>query len=192
MIQDILGRHGYELDETLIKFCTEKLHLPQEWLLDARALSCRAAFDYVKEADILITVGRWDEAHQTIISNIAPHAIIKGQFADLRRLLDTFSDKRVLNWASGGQVYLDYLDLLRPSSQRDTFKPKFHSTRYAENVIIQRLSRNLSNMKARTFHQHVAITEMSSFVSSLLASSEAGVSVILVLIFPQLLMPCID
>ena len=135
-IQGVLARQAGELpddtdaddtDDTdddgndgggVFRLLTQKYMVPSKWIWEAKALHARAVTqDHVREVQYLIRASNFEEAHRALVDTVAPQAVIADDIAALGRLLDAFKDVDVIEkWASGGQVYRDYLTLLQLTS----------------------------------------------------------------------------
>lgn len=131
-VQGLLARHGGEIgnankgtgtgagasadeESSTFKALAEKFMLPRPWLWEAQALHARSvARNHVVEIEYLLRASNWEAAHKTLVEVVAPDAIIGEDLAVLERLLDGFKQvDRIEKWSSGGQVYVDYLHLLK-------------------------------------------------------------------------------
>ncbi|GAO48900.1 hypothetical protein G7K_3063-t1 [Saitoella complicata NRRL Y-17804] len=177
-IRDILARHFGELsteDEAGVSlFLTEKLKIPPVWILEAKALHARYEQDFQSEATHLLAAKRWTEAHKTIMNHIAPAAVIANELDRLRELLAKFENvDGVKGWEFGGQVYLDYINLVQPVPI--AFRPAAQGlpTANSHADISRRLLFSLPQLKARVFEQRVAKCEMSACLARSVQAEKA-------------------
>ena len=56
------------------------------------------------EYDVLVAAKDFNAAHEIVVAELAPEAIIRGDLSLLRRLIAPFSPSIVVNWDVGGQV----------------------------------------------------------------------------------------
>lgn len=110
-IRDLLFRHP-DPTQVEIAFLTDKLHVPWEWLHEARAAHLAAAGDAYGEYFELIPAGLVDRAQRTLITKLAPEAVLREDHALLRRLCEALEPTHPTGWEYGGKLFLDYLDLI--------------------------------------------------------------------------------
>ncbi|KAI9678795.1 MAG: hypothetical protein M1817_005853 [Caeruleum heppii] len=131
-IQGILsrnaGRIGEPGDDTFQMLVHEYV-VPEPWIWEAKALYARSVTeDHVVEVHCLLRAENWDAAHSTLCRSVAPQAIIADDLDRLRYLLGGFANvELVRGWNLGGQVYLDYLQLLHVMRHPDGSSHRSHS-----------------------------------------------------------------
>jgi nuclear pore complex protein Nup98-Nup96 len=119
-VQQMLERHvslnnSTELEKEI--FLINSLHVPIEWIHEAKALRAKAENNYIAEAWHLLQAKQWNRAHSLIISHIAPEAIVNGNHQSLCTsyllpLANTDVSSQIQDWANGGALYLDYCNML--------------------------------------------------------------------------------
>lgn len=99
---------------------TTALRIAPSWIYAAKAQHARAVLgDPVKEVQYLLAAGSFAQAHEVLCRAVAPAAVIANTQHDLdalATLLNGFAgapEKDVIEWHTGGAVYVDYLALLR-------------------------------------------------------------------------------
>lgn len=118
-IQEQLCRHAGKIgSETSSVFgiLTEKYRIPAAWVWEAIALYMRSVTqDAAAEVQSLLRAGQPVEAHRVLIQQVAPQAIIERDYGQLARLLALFesSQRLISQWSLGGEIYNDFLALLR-------------------------------------------------------------------------------
>nr|KAG5698811.1 hypothetical protein BaRGS_019663 [Batillaria attramentaria] len=120
-IRELLGRH-IQLStkpEYLEKenFVLQRLLLPPAWIHSAKAVRARYLHKYSEEAEQLLRAGRWNQAHQVIVTHLAADAIVNENHKYIMSYLDELAVPErsitILNWNTSGKVYHDYVTLLR-------------------------------------------------------------------------------
>ncbi|MCJ1391499.1 Nuclear pore complex protein Nup98-Nup96 [Xylographa bjoerkii] len=159
---DTLARHAAnisEVDAETIQLLTVVFKIPEAWVWTAKALYARTVQEnHVKEVDYLLRAKCWNEAHKTLCRVVAPQAVIEQSHGTLLQLLENFAGKdKVSEWPVGGQVYEDYLRLIRGLKGRE------------RHAVIQRLLHALPNLVQDRpgklgFIEMVAVQEMSAVV----------------------------
>jgi nuclear pore complex protein Nup98-Nup96 len=96
-------------------FVIERLKVPCGLMHRAKAVSAHYFGEYRLQAFHLLKGAQWNEAHDIIISHIAPRAIIENDtqflYSSLRLLAEPDHSISILSWDTTGSVYLDYLKL---------------------------------------------------------------------------------
>ncbi|XP_069825440.1 nuclear pore complex protein Nup98-Nup96 isoform X2 [Dendropsophus ebraccatus] len=119
-VRELLNRHCAlrETPETLMKekFLIEKLHIPAEWIYEAKAIRARRDGDRHREALYLLRAGHWNQCHKLVCRYLASDAIINENYSYLRSFLDEMSRPEncvhIQGWDTAGQVYLDYISVI--------------------------------------------------------------------------------
>lgn len=91
------------------------LAVPSTWLAEAQALWARAVkHDAVDEARHLLEAGRVADAHDVLVHEIGPAAVVKRSYDKLREVLGGFEGhvKKVPGWKAGGGVLFDFVHLV--------------------------------------------------------------------------------
>jgi nuclear pore complex protein Nup98-Nup96 len=206
----LISRHAAELgspgDEPY-RLLVEKFLIPEVWIWEAKALYARSVeHNHVAELDFLLKAKNWEEAHATLCRFVAPTIVVEGNTGLLRRLLGGFAEPdHVSDWMFGGQVYLDYINLLKKKEDDDLQfgrgpKPDTAGSVGAEqeprkglpmdnstDALIRRLMGALPQMqreeKSEGFNlARVAVQEMSAVVGQyVLKRKDAAVSLVCLL-----------
>lgn len=200
-IQRLLAEHGGEIgdgpEDQIFKLLIEDYMIPQGWIWEAKALYARSVTqDHVKETEYLLKARNWEHAHETIVQNVAPRAVIENERGMLQKLLDGFQDVKIVGrWNLGGQVYMDYLRFLQIREQdeeetdatmMDDGEQESASKRRDERGLPPRddyeavVSRLLAALPAMMhqgdrklgFYESVAVQEMSNVVAEALLDEE--------------------
>ncbi|ODQ63722.1 hypothetical protein NADFUDRAFT_71917 [Nadsonia fulvescens var. elongata DSM 6958] len=115
-ISQLVALHISEDDFKSLSF--QRLCLPPRLLAQARALACRYTGDRIGETLGLLDTQDFTEAHKTILSTVAPAAVIADDYdlVQLGELLAAFDSptRRDLGqaWITGGGIYADYTTLI--------------------------------------------------------------------------------
>ena len=182
-IQGLLARQAGELaeeaDDDVFRLLTQKYMVPSKWIWEAKALYARAVTqDHAREVEYLIRASNFEEAHRALVDTVAPQAVIADDMAALGRLLGAFKDVDCIEkWASGGQVYRDYLTLLQLTSGTNAAADGAHGVAADKHLasVVKRLAAALPSWmdndqdgQARlSFHQRVAAQEMSATLAKI-------------------------
>lgn len=103
--------------DNMLTRLTETLRIPASWFWTAKAQYAAAMHDYESQAAYLLSADDRDAAHDVLTHILGPRAIVSGDYDSLREILGTFLDGKSSsqmpsNWATGGQVYFDYIHLM--------------------------------------------------------------------------------
>ena len=116
-MEAVLERNVASLDAGREEFLVSELGLPVQWVARARATLARAEGRQQDRAECLLQAERWQEAHQVIVKEIAPDAIIGQEYDYLHRLLSelvpSHISEHIPGWASQGQVYHQFITVER-------------------------------------------------------------------------------
>ncbi|XP_015778613.1 PREDICTED: nuclear pore complex protein Nup98-Nup96-like, partial [Acropora digitifera] len=98
------------------RFMLEDLKIPAEWIHEAKALQARYAGRSREEAFHLVKARHWSLGHNVVLRSLVSDAIINAEYDLLKSLLGELEPRdrssTVKDWATGGQVFLDYLSLV--------------------------------------------------------------------------------
>lgn len=125
-IQTILAHHAQDIradpPDDNFQTLTRDMKIPEKWIWQAKALYARSVTqDHVREVEYLVKASDWDEAHEVLRNTVGPTCVIGEEWDTLQGLIDSFkAGKENLNdWGIGGQVYADYLDLMKGIGERE-------------------------------------------------------------------------
>ncbi|KAI9846244.1 MAG: hypothetical protein M1837_004233 [Sclerophora amabilis] len=185
-IKSLISRHadniGDSLSDPTFKTLTTQFFVPEQWIWEAKALRARSVDQgHVAETEYLLKARNWEEAHKTLCRSVAPRAIIADDVDTLGCLLSRFENiDLVPGWGLGGQVYLDYLQLLQlnrqhapPAHEHDdsTIKQKGLPRDNKLADLVKRLTAALPSMgggdggATATFQEKVAVQEIGAAVA---------------------------
>lgn len=102
---------------------TEKLLIPASWIWEALALYMRSVKkDAAGEVQSLLRAGSFEEAHNVLVNQVAPRAIVERDYAGLSMLISQFQDRqdRISHWSTGGEIYGYFLTLMRHRSKNES------------------------------------------------------------------------
>ncbi|KAF4475973.1 Nucleoporin NUP145 [Colletotrichum fructicola Nara gc5] len=160
-VQENLCRHAALLgSETGSNFTTltQTLKIPTSWIWEAQALYMRAVKkDAAAEVHCLLRAGSYPEAHNVLVHQVAPSAVVSRDYDELAVTLSRFEghDHVIPGWTLGGEVYKAFLELVSRRKQR-------------QQISIQVLDRLLSGLPA------LRESAESGNITSLAAISEMG------------------
>ena len=180
-IQSLLAQHASEIpvapDSQVFKTLTEEFKIPAPWMWEAKALHARSVTqDHSREVHYLLQAGNWEEAHNTLVRIVAPTYVIEQDHASLQGLLDGFAEgkEKVGEWEIGGQVYEDYLFLIKGM---EAHKKDAALKRLVHALPAMGRGEN-SMMGEEGFREMVAVREMSSVVADMVGGGDVKVSLI--------------
>lgn len=123
-IQSLLVQHAEAIpDDTkseLFRTLTEVCKIPVAWIWEAKVLYARTVLqDHLQEVDFLVKAQDWNEAHEVFRRAVGPSAVVEQDWDTLHGVLDNLKDckEQIAEWGLGGQVYDDYLSLVRGVNQ---------------------------------------------------------------------------
>lgn len=123
-IQSLLVQHAEAIpDDTkseLFRTLTEVCKIPVAWIWEAKVLYARTVLqDHLQEVDFLVKAQDWNEAHGVFRREVGPSAVVEQDWDTLHGVLDNLKDckEQIAEWGLGGQVYDDYLSLVRGVNQ---------------------------------------------------------------------------
>ena len=76
-IRSLLSRHANELYELIEEFLLDKLHIPSEWIDEAKSFYTNK--DSHSEIYFVLRSKQWNRAHNLILNILAPELILKGK-----------------------------------------------------------------------------------------------------------------
>ncbi|XP_042235081.1 nuclear pore complex protein Nup98-Nup96-like isoform X2 [Homarus americanus] len=154
------------------EFVTTKLSIPNKWIHQAKATKARSLNMVDEEAWYLLKAGEYNRAHMLIVDTIAPNSIINEDHEYLLGFLDQLCDdgvrSTVVDWAIGGGVYADYLDVC---SVVDDMKKSADPTPAKLEQLrphLLALCSRLNNLKCQTATHRLCVSEMSRVVVGVL------------------------
>lgn len=109
-LKSLLFRHP-EPTASEQMFLVDKLRIPREWLHEARAAHLASQGNAYSEFRDLIPAGLGERAQRTLITKLAPEAVLRDDPALLRRLCDELAPLQPSGWEYGAGLFLDYLDI---------------------------------------------------------------------------------
>ena len=173
-LEELVYSHAADIgeeDSDTYNTLHEEFHIPEALLWSAKALYVRTVEgDYVQEVSHLIRAREFDEAHQRLVQVVGPQAIIAQEHGMLQDLLDNFPDKDLVkDWKLGGQVYEDYVRLVKGLSKEE------------RETVIMRLMTSLATVEKQRgdkmgFEEMVALQEMSKAVGQAVLKEQNRVS----------------
>lgn len=118
-VKDVLLRHVSldisEKNEEKEKFLKKHLYVPEKWIFEAKAIKAHSLGKHAEEAWFLLKAGSWNKSHSIVINYLASDAVINEDFDYLKKYLCEMALPErcctISDWASGGQVYLDYINM---------------------------------------------------------------------------------
>jgi nuclear pore complex protein Nup98-Nup96 len=184
-------------------YLTDELYIPATWLHAAAALQAKTEGDAVREATHLIKAGELEEAHEVLCRKVGPDAIISRDYEPLRELMAGFipessdglandnasfassrrsafgrAPERVAGWAQGGQIYLDYIELLDHTGRRSTYRVDEELEQEIQHLL-SKLQQALEiaardRLESCGLEERVALMEIAGTVANLVARNKAA------------------
>lgn len=191
-IRFLLGRFAGSLpddkSDPLFDRLTEVFKIPDRWIFAAKSeFAASVLDDPAKQADWLLRAQMWAKAHDVLRTAVGPRAVIDGDIADLKVLLERFdkagAPKVVVGWKDGGAIFDDFVTLIEltvrrrymatqsfaasmsssmsaPSSSTIPFDPAQTVRAYRDCVI--RLAQALADVAAREKVGHWSVLERAA------------------------------
>ncbi|KAM0789748.1 hypothetical protein ACM66B_006603 [Microbotryomycetes sp. NB124-2] len=165
-IRQLLTRRAAELDDDAkFTFLVDTLHVPATWIY-----SCQSTYEHYNdnvfaEYKLLVMAQEWSKAHEIAVVELVPEAIVRGDLKLVKRLLEPFNSRRVADWQSGAQTYLDYVTCLEQqiSLQKGSINLTNTSSSSLVTKTIDKVQTLASSTRAKqNFKFKVALTEMLS------------------------------
>jgi nuclear pore complex protein Nup98-Nup96 len=159
-VQRVLSLHVREISASAeLQQKLRALGIADSLVHEADALIARYNQDHLRETHSLLAANLEIDAHEVLVTNVAPEAVIAENFQLLRELLGSFHyTDSIPAWGLGGQVYSDYVSLIESRKAGDGHRA---------DELANRLVASLSNMKSvDRFYPRVAMSIMSSYVAS--------------------------
>ncbi|KAK9478525.1 nuclear protein 96-domain-containing protein [Lipomyces japonicus] len=120
IVIDIINRHVPDLNHDIELFLLNDLHVPKKIILRAKALYSREKHESIWEVDFLLEAQDWNEAHNVIMRSVGPEATISETLDELLVRLSRFEDiSGISKWNVGGQIFLDYINLIKTRNGQD-------------------------------------------------------------------------
>lgn len=163
-ISSLLNRHGDKIsapsNDTRGSFeeLTQDNQVPAATVWRAKALYAKGALrDPGLQTEWLLRAGDIDFAHEVLCATVGPQAVVEQDHERLSNLLRHFGGRKVHSWQQGGQVFGDYIKLVRSQ------KSKRQSA--DEDAAVRRLRKGLAAMEndgmtKKSLEERVAIIEM--------------------------------
>ncbi|KAF1930053.1 uncharacterized protein M421DRAFT_91249 [Didymella exigua CBS 183.55] len=180
-------------------YLTNDLHVPATWLHAAAALQAKTDGDAGREAAHLIKANELDEAHEVLCRKVGPDAIISRDYEPLRELMAGFvpedandsaslassrpvvsarGPESVAGWAQGGQIYLDYIELLDHTGRRSTYRVDEELEQDIQHLLAK-LQKALEiaardRLESCGLEERVALMEIAGTVANLIAKNKTA------------------
>lgn len=117
-IHELLYRHikiDDELDSEYSakeKFIVEEFAISEKWIYWAKSIRARTLNNHQVELKYLLKAQQWSQAHEVLMTHIAPDLLINDQIDYLKSLLKQFdSTNAIQHWKMQGQILLNFIEL---------------------------------------------------------------------------------
>ncbi|XP_048244213.1 nuclear pore complex protein Nup98-Nup96-like isoform X2 [Haliotis rufescens] len=155
------------------EFVRERLRVPHAWIHHAKAIKARSENKYHDEAWHLLKAAQWNEGHKVILAHIAADAIINENFAYLRRYLEELSppeiSSSVLDWSTGGKVFLDYINLCQRLENLKQGTPSAYDLERLQPAVTS-LCNRVGSLECRSSKERLCQSEMAKKSANLLGT----------------------
>jgi nuclear pore complex protein Nup98-Nup96 len=138
----------------------EICRVPAPMLWKAKALYAQSVLENpALQTQWLLNAGLVDEAHKVLCTTLGPQAVIEQDYTTLSHILDAFPARMSDDWKSGGQVYMDFVRMV-----------KARQAQSGAGSGLGKLRQRLRNMgdKAKSLEERVAVVEMERVVGEVM------------------------
>ena len=118
LLKNLINRHVVETKvfNEEEQFLVSTLHVPQEWVYEAKAIRCKAVGNVELEAFHWYKANKLDVSHSLYIDTIIPQLLINDKFDKIKEILQLFlaigADKCLPKWPIGGDLYMRYMNIV--------------------------------------------------------------------------------
>ncbi|XP_075436680.1 nuclear pore complex protein Nup98-Nup96 isoform X3 [Ascaphus truei] len=174
-VRELLIRHCVlqETPESLAKesFLIQRLHIPAEWLHQAKAVRSKREGDKHKEALYLFKACQWNRCHKLVTRHLASDAIINENYRYLKGFLVDLSlperSQHIQDWERAGLVYLDYIsvvEMLKRIQQAEGSGCELERL----HTKVTSLCNRIDQIQCYNANDHLAQSEMAKHVANIL------------------------
>lgn len=174
-IKDCLGRHiCISTNEDYLAcehFIQNRLCIPPKWVHHAKAIKAGYLVMPAEEAWHLLKSHNWNKAHKVILRSLAADAIINDNHSYLEKYLleltPTERNSTILDWSTGGAVYLNYINLCRTLQE---IKKQEATISQLEKLWpeVTNLSSKIAHLPSRNPKDRLCQSEMSKKTANIL------------------------
>ncbi|CAG0916911.1 unnamed protein product [Notodromas monacha] len=138
------------------RFVCEKLLVPYKVIASVKAAKARCLGKQLEEVEHLIDAEEFVEAHNLLITRVAPDLVMKDDWDTLNQLFSRLNAPDriavIQDWQTGGNVYLDFIALKNKIqiSDSELSSPEFRLSQ------LRGLTKNIDEMKCTSSIQSVA------------------------------------
>ncbi|XP_055893194.1 nuclear pore complex protein Nup98-Nup96-like isoform X2 [Biomphalaria glabrata] len=172
-VMSLLQRHiqlGDSLDERET-FLVNELHIPSEWLHQAKAIRAHLEGNYATEAKHWILAGHYSRGHSLILQHLASDAIINDEDMFLKSYLEQLAPPErslsILNWSTSGKVFLDFINIRQRIDQLKQSEPTAYDLEELEPDVLC-LCNRVKNLPCYNAKDRLCQAEMSKTIANLL------------------------
>jgi len=180
-VQALIDRNIQDCDEETEQFLVTKLGLPVEWIAASRATLAKSRHDHRATVENLVTAGRWAEAHDVLVKEIAPDCVISQDYQYIDSLLSRLAvpdiSDQIPRWAIQGSVYHQYIKLeaavnsVLEAGDDTSLQYQLERLRPA----VSRLCRAVSSIPVITAKERLAQSEIAKKVAHLMRAVHSAV-----------------
>ncbi|XP_030649358.1 LOW QUALITY PROTEIN: nuclear pore complex protein Nup98-Nup96 [Chanos chanos] len=174
-VREVLNLHCSleETEESVEKeqFLTEKLHIPMQWIHEAKATRACSTGDKHKEAMHLYRAGHWNHCHRLVIQHLASDCIINERHGYLLEFLEGLADPercaQVQDWDRAGKLYLDYIHVIQTLQTIQQMEGSEYELEQLQTEVTSLCSR-IELLPCFTAKDRLAQSEMAKRVANIL------------------------
>ena len=122
IVTDLLTRYceDWIFDQEITEFLLQKLGLPSAMLEEAKAVWFRYHNDHESLLESLLDTEEWQEAHEVLMTNIAPKWLLAKDVSNEHYIMQNFllgaleelqDHIQESYWRTGGQIYISFLHI---------------------------------------------------------------------------------
>ena len=168
--EEVAHGNGQEDADTMLQTLTEALRIPARMVYQVRALYAAGNGDAAAQTLSLLLAGDVEAAHTVVCTTVGPQAVIEQDYDTLSSLLSHFEklSQRPEAWKRGGQVYADFVRLVRGQGRERNV-----------DALAQKLRKGLAGTESgagakRSLEERVAVREMKRIVEEVEAEGGEG------------------
>ncbi|XP_067131060.1 nuclear pore complex protein Nup98-Nup96-like [Centruroides vittatus] len=174
LVMDLLYRYisldSNEEDIAIENFLIERLRIPKHWIFSAKAVKAHYLNKDDEEAWYLLKAGYWNKSHEIIINKLAADAIISEKYDYLKEYLEQLAYPQrsitILDWNTGGQVFLDYIQITQTMENVKDEISAYELEKLQPEILS--LCLRLSSLKCSNAKDRLCQSEMAKKTATLL------------------------
>ncbi|KAH9492375.1 Nuclear pore complex protein Nup98-Nup96 [Bulinus truncatus] len=153
------------------QFLVNKLHIPAEWLHQAKAVRAHIEGNHDAEARHWILAKNYNRGHIVVIRHLASDAIINDEDIYLKSFLDELAPPErsvgIMNWSSTGKVFLDFINIRKRLEQLKQSEPTAYDLEELQPDVMS-LCNRVKGLQCHNSKDRLCQAEMSKTIANLL------------------------